>query len=381
MSDTTIGAVCKRFSSGKGIKASEIKPTGKYPVIGANGFRGYTDKYNFDGRCAIIGRQGAFCGNVHYFDGKAYMTEHAIVAEANDNNDSGYLAFLFKEMDLSQFQGQSAQPGLSVNTLSKVPIHVPNLLIQKKIFEVLHDIDRKIKMNNAISSKLESLARMIYHYWFLQFDFPDKNGRPYRSSGGKMVWNAELKREIPDGWKVTTLGKIFDITMGSSPKGDSLNENQEGMEFYQGSTDFGNLFPKKRVYTTSPIRLAKAQDVLLSVRAPVGDMNFAINDCCIGRGLAAIHCKSPLFAFNTLKTFQGYFDVFNNNGTTFGALTSDGLKEQTTIDAPNNLVQQYENIVKSMEAELRNTELENRRLTSLRDFLLPLLMNGQVIFK
>lgn len=145
-----IGEMCKRLSSGTFINASKISASGKYPVIGANGLRGYTDTYNFDGRCAVIGRQGAFCGNVRYFEGKAYMTEHAIVAEADNSNDSGYLSFLLGQLDLSRFQGQSAQPGLSVKTISKIPIPVPSLEKQKKIFKILHSIDEKISTNNDI---------------------------------------------------------------------------------------------------------------------------------------------------------------------------------------------------------------------------------------
>ena len=118
----TISEVCRRFSSGKGITASQIFEIGAYPVFGGNGIRGYTDTYNFEGECAIIGRQGAYCGNTKYFCGKAYMTEHAIVATANDEHNIGYIANLLSIMNLGQYQGQSAQPGLSVNTLSKIEL-------------------------------------------------------------------------------------------------------------------------------------------------------------------------------------------------------------------------------------------------------------------
>ena len=257
----------------------------------------------------------------------------------------------------------------------------PDVAEQKRIVSLLDNIDSKIENNNAINTELEAMAKTIYDYWFLQFKFPDENGKPYKSSGGKMVWNEELNREIPDGWNSITLGKIFSITMGSSPKGETLNESKKGTEFYQGSTDFGKLYPMERVYTTAPIRMAKAQDVLMSVRAPVGAMNIAMNDCCIGRGLASINHKSTLFAWNTLKTFQKYFDIFNGNGTTFGALTSDDFKEQLTLKPAIDIVDKYCEIVKPLERRIRTLTQENQELTSLRDFLLPLLMNGQVIFK
>lgn len=199
MSNSTIGEVCDRFSSGKNIAASKITSVGKYPVFGGNGLRGYTDSYNFDGECAIIGRQGAYCGNVRYFYGKAYMTEHAIVACANNNNSTGYLAYKLSLMNLQQYQGQSAQPGLSVNTLSKVRIDMPEKDVQIKIFDTLKIIDDKIQINNNVNAELDTMAKTIYNYWFLQFEFPNEEGKPYKSSGGKMVWNEELKGRFRRG--------------------------------------------------------------------------------------------------------------------------------------------------------------------------------------
>ena len=270
---------------------------------------------------------------------------------------------------------------INLATFDLIDLNLPTLDKQERIAHILATIDNKIDANQAINAELESMAKTIYDYWFLQFEFPNEEGKPYKSSGGKMVWCEELKREIPEGWELTTLGEMFHITMGSSPKGDSLNEVKCGIEFYQGSTDFGNIYPNERVYTTSPIRKATSQDVLLSVRAPVGDMNIAMNDCCIGRGLAAIHSESTLLTWNTLKSLHSYFDVYNNNGTTFGALTADSLKGLITLNIPPRLIQEYEKQVSGFEKIIRNKELESRSLSSLRDFLLPTLMNGQVTFK
>lgn len=276
--------------------------------------------------------------------------------------------------------GGSSYKSLSLEHIKRLPLVIDGLKISK-IESILYNIDTKIHNNNAICADLEGMAKLLYDYWFVQFDFPDENGKPYKSSGGKMVWNEELKREIPDGWEVKPLSAVFDITMGSSPSGASLNENGDGIEFYQGSTDFGNIYPTKRVYTTAPVRFSKAQDVLLSVRAPVGTMNIAMNDCCIGRGLAAIHHFSTMFAWNTMLTFSAYFDIFNNNGTTFGALTSDDLKGQLTAVPPENLINKYHGTTIAIEKQIRNLSKENQELASLRDFLLPMLMNGQVTVK
>ena len=158
MSRQTLGDACSRLSSGKSIKAAEIEESGSYPVMGGNGLRGYTETFNFDGECAIIGRQGAACGNVRFHSGKAYMTEHAVVAVANNENDSHYLAYLLSTMGLGHLSGQSAQPGLSVKTLSKQEIDLPPLEEQKQVVEVLGTLDAKIAVNTKLNGYLLELA-------------------------------------------------------------------------------------------------------------------------------------------------------------------------------------------------------------------------------
>lgn len=147
-------SLCKRLSSGGSIDACEIKEKGMYPVFGGNGIRGYTNKYNFDGRCAIIGRQGANCGNIKYYEGKAFMTEHAIVVDTYDTTDAGYLSYKLSLLNLSRLQGQSAQPGLAVGTIADVDIEIPAIEIQQKIWNVLHSIDIKIDNNVQINNNL-----------------------------------------------------------------------------------------------------------------------------------------------------------------------------------------------------------------------------------
>ena len=146
--------VCSYLRSGKTITASEISTHGEYPVFGGNGCRGYTANYNFSGECAIIGRQGAFCGNVRYFSGNAYMTEHAIIACANNKNNTRYLSYLLSTMNLGRLSGQSAQPGLSVKYLSNVKVLIPILTIQKKIVSILSLLDDKIEVNNKLNDNL-----------------------------------------------------------------------------------------------------------------------------------------------------------------------------------------------------------------------------------
>ena len=179
----------------------------------------------------------------------------------------------------------------SPDKIKDCSVWVPEYSEQEKIGKLLSRIDNKIAINRQINRNLEELAKQIYDYWFVQFDFPNEEGMPYKSSGGKMVWNEILKREIPAGWKNGVLSNIAYITMGQSPEGSSYNEDGIGTIFYQGSTDFGIRFPNVRMYTTKPTRFAKIGDILMSVRAPVGAMNIANSDCCIGRGLSAMNSK------------------------------------------------------------------------------------------
>lgn len=158
--------VCSRLSSGKNIRASEISSEGEYPVFGGNGQRGFTNHFNFDGECAIIGRQGAFCGNVRYFSGKAYMTEHAVVVCANDKSNIRYLAYLLSRMQLGRLSGQSAQPGLSVKVLAQQEIELPPVEYQNKIASILGSIEAKIFLNTAINNNLEQQAQAIFDSMF-----------------------------------------------------------------------------------------------------------------------------------------------------------------------------------------------------------------------
>ena len=224
------------------------------------------------------------------------------------------------------------------------------------------------------------MAKRLYDYWFVQFDFPDENGRPYKSSGGKMVWNETLKRNVPEGWETGVLSDISNITMGQSPDGSSYNEDGEGILFYQGSTDFGIRFPSVRQYTTSPSRFAKKCDVLMSVRAPVGATNIANNDCCIGRGLAALNSKigSITHLYYILNDLKIAFDQRNAAGTTFGSITKDDLYSLPIIKPSQKVINDFEAICKPIFEKQMIIGEENTKLSALRNRLLPLLMNGQV---
>ncbi|OFO00503.1 type I restriction endonuclease [Streptococcus sp. HMSC078H03] len=305
----------------------------------------------------------------------------------NENFDSDYIYYLFKNnyaVFRNAASGSTAIPILNKTYFDNLRFKVElDLNQQRKMVSILSKIDAKIEINNQINQELEAMAKTLYDYWFLQFDFPDQNGKPYKSSGGKMVYNPELKREIPEGWGVEKLGDIANITMGQSPKGTSYNEVGEGMLFFQGSTDFGWRFPVARQYTTEPSRIAEEDDILLSVRAPVGTLNIADTRCCIGRGLAAINSKVGVnsYIFNVMQDFKKLFDMRNSVGTTFGSITKDDLYSLQLVYPPNELLMKFDQSVKSFDREIKNRSRQNQGLTQLRDWLLPMLMNGQVKVK
>jgi type I restriction enzyme, S subunit len=297
--------------------------------------------------------------------------------------NSNYLLYAMLSEFVQKQIKQSDRTGSTVSNL-RIPLlkslEIPLSDSAEKIAAVLSALDAKINCNNRINAELEAIAKTLYDYWFVQFDFPDAHGKPYKSSGGKMVYNATLKREIPAEWEDVKLSQIANITMGSSPDGDSLNDNSCGVEFFQGSTDFGWRFPNIRHYTTHPVRMAKRGDILLSVRAPVGDLNVAHLDCCIGRGLAALNSRGGFdgFLFYVMQYFKTIFDRRNSEGTTFGSITKDDLYSLPLAYPTPKLLKRYNEVVVRYNQMILARSMENRQLSQLRDWLLPLLMNGQV---
>ena len=267
---------------------------------------------------------------------------------------------------------------ITIGYLKEFEIYYPKNYLP--ICDFYQTLEKRIALNRAINDNLEAMAKQLYDYWFVQFDFPNEEGKPYKSSGGKMVWNENLKREIPEGWNDGYFSDIANITMGQSPDGSSYNEDCEGVIFYQGSTDFGIRFPSVRMYTTAPTRFAKQGDILMSVRAPVGAVNIANTDCCIGRGLSAINSKigSMTYIYFVIHYLKVRFDNLNSAGTTFGSITKDDLHGLPIVIPSSDVIKMFESISKPIFDKQMNIGQGIENLTKQRDELLPLLMNGQV---
>ena len=311
-------------------------------------------------------------------------SKDVLVIRAKDGHCSEYIYAL--SMQDSFFENAmlgnkgTQMPRGDKNKIMEFPIWGHDKDEEKSIGKLVEAIQDKIALNTRMNAELEAMAKQLYDYWFVQFDFPDENGNPYKSSGGKMVYSPTLKREIPAGWEDCFLSDIANITMGQSPDGSSYNEKGEGSIFYQGSTDFGIRFPSIRMYTTAPTRFAKKGDILMSVRAPVGDTNIANTDCCIGRGLSAMNSKlgSISHLYFIIRDLKAKFDIVNAAGTTFGAITKEELYNLPIVKPDNKVLDKYEMMCSPIFEKQMNLGFEIEHLTHLRDSLLPMLMNGQV---
>lgn len=240
------------------------------------------------------------------------------------------------------------------STFQQIEVELPDTDTQRKIVHLLNSIQHRIKTNEQINDNLQQQAKSLYEEMFLT------NADETTTSG--------------------TLSDIATITMGQSPSGSSYNEDGIGEVFYQGRAEFGFRFPTRRLFTTEPKRIAEANDVLLSVRAPVGDLNVAYERCCIGRGLGAIHSKdgNSSFVLYTMFALRPQLDVFNGEGTVFGSINRDALNT-LPIEIPSaDKIADFEAIVKPMDQFIRSNYEEICRLESLRDSLLPKLMSGEI---
>ena len=376
-----IGNICN-ITTGK-LDSNQAVIGGEYPFFTCAPEPLTIDSYAHDDSVILIAGNNA-SGNFHVnrFNGKFNAYQRTYILTAKPNFDLDYIFYCLKlELKCLKEKAQGSQTKfLTMPILNNIGIVKHNLLSQQKIAAVLSALDSKIEVNNRINSELEAMAKTLYDYWFVQFDFPNEDGKPYKTSGGKMVWNDELKRDIPAGWEVGSLSDIANITMGQSPLGESYNEDSNGVIFFQGCTDFGNRFPTIRKFTTQPTRFAKKGDILLSVRAPVGTINIAKEDCCIGRGLAALNSKDNCIAylFGVMVNLKQIFDRRNTDGTTFGSITKDDLFSLTIIKPDKEILNQYNKVINPSFEKQDSIELENQTLANLRDWLLPMLMNGQV---
>jgi type I restriction enzyme S subunit len=364
-----LGSVCQRLSSGKNITAAKVFDSAQYPVYGGNGLRGYAEEKNFEGECAIIGRQGAYCGNVRYFSGEAYMTEHAVVVQANESNNTRYLSYLLSTMNLGRLSGQSAQPGLSVAVLGKQIINLPEKNVQDKIVSILSLLDEKIVNNEMINRNLSEQLRLIFEDMF--------------------ITNAD------DTWLDKKLGDFLNLERGLSYKGKFLSES-EGVPML----NLGNILPNS-VFRPEKLKFYTGEFKPRHVVKP-GDIIIANTDLTQAREVLGSAIRVPDLGYDNVICSHHISIVKNstisNNfilgllnipayrtrvagfatGTTVLALPNDTILNCEFQCPPEELLKTYDGISEPIYKQMEEIRMENDKLAEVRDSLLPKLMSGEL---
>ena len=303
----------------------------------------------------------------------------------------------------------------------KYEFEIPSIEEQKIAINHYFKIKEKIQLNTQINQTLEQIAQALFKSWFVDFD--PVRAKVQALSDGMSLEQAELAAmqaisgktpeeltalsqtqperyaelaetakafpcemvevdgvEVPKEWELSTIGDCYDVVMGQSPKGETYNENKQGMLFYQGRAEFGWRFPTPRLFTTDPKRIAEQNSILMSVRAPVGDINIALEKCCIGRGLAALQHKSKSLSFGLyqIQSIKPELDLFNGEGTVFGSINQANLKNIQIINPDEKFIQLFEKYLSSCDSKIMNNEIENNALKEIRDLLLPRLLSGEI---
>jgi type I restriction enzyme S subunit len=264
-------------------------------------------------------------------------------------------------------------------------LRLPDVETQRRIAGILGALDDKIELNRRMSQTLESMARALFKSWFVDFD-PVRAKAEGRNPGlpprlaalFPESFGGSSRGAIPTGWRASTVGDEFRVTMGQSPPGDTYNQTGVGMPFYQGRADFGSRFPSRRVFCTAATRLALAADTLVCVRAPVGDVNQAWEDCAIGRGLAAVRHKSGAtsYTFLAMRSLEHSFATFEAGGTVFGAISKDDFRDVPMLVPSARVVLAFEELAVSLDHDAAYVHAESSTLAAMRDALLPALVSG-----
>ena len=333
-----LGDICSRLSSGKGISAKLIDDVGKFPVYGGNGLRGYTAQSNFFGECAIIGRQGAFCGNVRYFSGEAYMTEHAIVVCANKDNNTRYLAYLLGIMKLGRLSGQSAQPGLSVKTLAQQDVDMPPLEQQRKVAKILATIEKKIELNNKINENLTDQAQAIYQQHFVTKANPD--------------------------WPLGHLSDLINVKYGKDHK-----KLADGAYPVYGS---GGIM--RYVEHT----LYEKESVLIPRKGPLNNVMYVNQPFWSVDTMFYTEMKQANVAKFVYHYVKSKDLASMNAGSAVPSMTTAILNAMELRIPSEEALFQFENSVAPMYEMIKKNEDQSRKLAQLRDVLLSKLMSGEI---
>ena len=360
---------------------------GPYPVISSAGITGYHDDYMVEGVGVVTGRYGTL-GEMYYVDGKYWPHNTALYVTTFKGNDPKYIYYLLSCLGRIRTSDKSAVPGVNRNELHEMAIPaITDRNQQKKIAAVLSALDTKIDCNNRINAELEAMAKTLYDYWFVQFDFPDANGKPYKSSGGKMVYNATLKREIPLGWHDSSVLAVANLLGGGTPTKKKPEYWSGDIPFFTPTDADGTIFKFSTAdYITneglqgSSTKLFGKHTVFITARGSVGRLVLAGVDMAMNQSCYALRAKagiSHVFLFFLAKELIHHLHV-KSSGSVFDSIVSNDI-ELTQLAIPKSeVIEEFAAVVEPTFEKIANNTRENQQLAQLRDWLLPLLMNGQV---
>jgi type I restriction enzyme S subunit len=358
-------------------------------------FEEYKNKYSYPKVGDILISAAGTIGKTVIFDGNESFFQDSNIVWIDNDEQTVINSFLYYFYQTNPWQTTNGSTIKRIynEDLRSVKITYPTTIsTQQKIAKVLSDLDVKIELNNKINAELEAMAKTLYDYWFVQFDFPDENGKPYKSSGGKMVWNEELKMEIPEGWEVGTLDSIGNIIGGSTPS-KAIENNfcfREGTAWITPK-DLSNNKDKKFIsrgeFNVTALGLKEASlkimpegTVLLSSRAPIGYLAIARNEVTTNQGFKSFVPKEKFSSEYIYYTIQNHIPEIeaNSSGSTFKEVSSSTLKTIKTILPKDEILLAFDILIKPIFKKQDCLELEKQELASLRDWLLPMLMNGQL---
>ncbi|WP_139800718.1 restriction endonuclease subunit S [Geothermobacter hydrogeniphilus] len=341
----------------------------------------------------VFGRKGAINRNAIVGEDQAgwFLGSDGIRLRLSDDIDSVFVSYQFRSSAVGKWLLQnssgSIMPSLNQKILDRLPIWLPNTGEQQKIAAVLSAFDAKIDCNNRINAELEAMAKTLYDYWFVQFDFPDQNGRPYKSSGGKMVYNPTLKREIPAGWEDSSILAVADLLGGGTPTKKKPEYWNGAIPFFTPTDADGSIYKFATAdYITeeglrkSSTKLFGKNTVFITARGSVGKLVLAGVDMAMNQSCYALQAKSGIshtYLFFLTRELIHHLEV-KSSGSVFNSIVSNDI-EFTKLAIPDTaVVERFAAVVESAFQRIANNTLENQHLTQLRDWLLPMLMNGQV---
>ena len=305
---------------------------------------------------------GKICQVRNLQDGIGFgSTEFHVFRGVEGISDTNFVYYLSRYEEVrshaeNNMEGSSGRQRVPKEAFDNLLISLPPLSEQKRIASILSSLDDKIDLLHRENKTLEAMAETLFRQWFIE--------------------------EAKEDWKEGKLGDEFEFIMGQSPSGESFNEEGVGIPMYQGNADFGFRFPTKRIFTIQPTKFAEINDTLISVRAPVGAQNMAIERCCIGRGVAAFRYKNNSlfysYTYYKLKSLLNEIKQYNDNGTVFGSISKSDFENLDIVIPDKDTILNFQKQVKPIDDKIINNNNEIQTLIQTRDGLLPKLMSGEV---